>query len=231
MSIDDERIAYVVSNTEVLRPPRQTLSTFGTTNVYYYLLTEPSYSELMGGEEETVVREGRVLAERPRVVTPAYLANVEGFSDHAKRYLEMVAREHGSNTPGLFYGYRNEPKEMNIVTSDMTDVVHKIEEDIDKEGNPLTAIIKGVDDMWDVSLLKFIFDMTRHSLGSNVYELGRRGLLDVDRSGIPLDARMSIEKLFSLVKKGELDPSALKLELDRWGVFEEYEDRFFWLFK
>jgi hypothetical protein len=85
--------------------------------------------------------------------------------------------------------------------------------------------------MWDVSLLKFIFDMTRHSLGSNVYELGRRGLLDVDRSGIPLDARMSIEKLFSLVKKGELDPTALKLELERWGVFEEYEDRFFWLFK
>jgi len=231
MSIDDERIAYAVSNTEVLRPPRQTLSTFGTTNVYYYLVTEPSYSEFTGGEDETVVREGRVLAERPRVVTPAYLANVEGFSDHAKRYLEMVAREQGSNTPGLFYGYRNEPREMNIVSSDMTAVVHKIEGDIEKEGNPLTAIIKGVDELWDVSLLKFIFDMTRYSLGSNVYELGRRGLLDVDRSGIPLDARMSIEKLFSLVKKGELDPSALKMELERWGVFEEYEDRFFWLFK
>ena len=85
--------------------------------------------------------------------------------------------------------------------------------------------------MWDVSLVKFIFEMTRGSLGSNMFEMGKRGLLDVDRSGIPLDARMSIEKLFSLVKKGELEPSALKMELDRWNLFEEYEDRFFWLFK
>ena len=143
----------------------------------------------------------------------------------------MVSQEHGSHTPGLFYGYRNEPRETSIVTSDMGTVVHKLEEEIEKEGNPLTAIIKGVDELWDVSLLKFIFEMTRYSLGNNVYELGRRGLLDVDRSGIPLDARMSIEKLFSLVKKGELEPSALKLELDRWGLFQEYEDRFFWLFK
>jgi hypothetical protein len=231
MTSDDARIEYAVMNTTVLRPPKQTLATFGTTNIHYFLVTEPSYSEFAGDEEETVVREGKVLAERPRVVTPSYLINVEGFSEHARRYLEMMAQEHGSNTPGLFYGYRNEHRETNIVTSDMGTVVHKLEEDMDKEGNPLAAIIKGVDELWDVSLLKFIFEVTRYSLGNNVYELGRRGLLDVDRSGIPLDARMSIEKMFSLVKKGELEPSALKMELDRWDLFEEYQDRFYWFFK
>ncbi len=231
MNLDDERIEYAVSHTEILRPPRQTLSTFGATNIYYYLVTEPSYRDFGEGEGETVVREGRVLAERPRVVTPAYLVNMEGFGEHAKRYLEMVTREHGPHAPGIFYGYRNEPKEMNIVSSDMSTVVRKLEEEIDKEGGPLTTIIKGVDELWDVSLLKFIFDMTSYSLGSNVIELGRRGLLDVDRSGIPLDARRSIERLFSLVKKGELEPSALKMELERWGLFEEYEDRFLWLFR
>jgi len=231
MNSDEDRIKYAVTNTTVLRPPRQTLATFGTTNIYYYLVTEPSYSEFVESEEETVVREGRVLAERPRVVTPAYLINVEGFSDHARQYLEMMAREHGANTPGLFYGYRNEPRETNIVSSDMTSVVRRLEAEIEKEGNPLAAIIKGVDELWDVSLVKFIFEMTRYSLGSNMFEMGKRGLLDVDHSGIPLDARMTIEKLFSLVKKGELEPSALKMELDRWDLFEEYEDRFFWLFK
>ena len=87
-----------------------------------------------------------------------------------------------------------------------------------------------MDELWDVSLMKFIFDLTRHSFGSNAYELGARGLLDVDRSGVPLDARRAIEKSFSLVQKGELEPSALKMELDRWGVFPEYEDRFLRLF-
>ena len=226
----DERIEYAISHTEVLRHPKQTLSTFGATNIYYYLLTEPSYKELVEGEEETVVREGRVRAERPKVVTPSYLINVEGFSEHARRYLEMIAREYGTNTPGLFYGYKNEPKELNIVSSGMDSVVRNLDERIDKEGNRLATIIKGVDELWDVSLLKFIFDMTRYSVGSNLSELGRRGLLDVDRKGVPLEARQSIEQLFDEVKNGELDPSALKMELDRWGLFEEYQDRFFRLF-
>jgi hypothetical protein len=230
MNTDDARIEYAISHTEVLRPPRQTLSTFGITNIYYYLLTEPSYKEFAEGEEETVVREGRVRAERPKVVTPSYLINVEGFSEHARRYLELIAREYGTHTPGLFYGYKNEPKELNIASSNMEAVVRKLLDKIDKEGDPLATIIKGVDELWDVSLLKFIFDMTRYSLGNNVFELGRRGLLDVDPKGVPREARQSIERLFDEVKSGELDPSVLKTELDRWGLFEEYEDRFFRLF-
>jgi hypothetical protein len=231
MSTSDEKIEYAISHTVVLRPPKQTLSTFGTTNIYYYLLTEPSYKELVEGEGETVVREGRVRAEKPKVVTPYYLANVEGFSEHAKRYLNMIAREYGPYTRGLFYGYKNEPKELNIVSSDMDSVVRKLADKIDMEGDRLATIIKGVDELWDVSLLKFIFDMTRYSLDSNVFELDRNGLLDVDSRGIPRDARQSIEQLFALVEKGELDPSALKVELDRWGLFGDYEDRFLRLFK
>lgn len=230
MSTDDERIEYAVRNTVVLRPPKQTLSTFGTTNVYYYLLSEPSYSDIAEAEDETVVREGRVLSERPRVVTPSYLVNVEGFSEHARRFLEMVISEHGPHTPGLFYGYKNEPKATNIVTSRMQDVFHRLEEDIEKEGTALTTIIKGVDELWDVSLMKFVFDMTTVSAGGNAYELGRRGLLSIDASGLPADARLTIEHLFELVRKGDLDPAALKMELDRWDVFDEYQDRFFRLF-
>ncbi|MDY6893115.1 MAG: hypothetical protein SVO26_05300 [Chloroflexota bacterium] len=231
MSSYDERIADAVNNTVVLHPPKQMLATFGTTNIHYYLLTEPSYKEFGEGEGETVVREGRVISQRPRVVTPVYLGNIEGFSEHAKNYLEMIVREHGPHAPGIFYGYKNEHMETNIVPNDMRSVVQKLEEEIKKEGSPLTTIIKGVDELWDVSLMKFIFDMTRESLGENALELGRRGLLDIDRSGIPMDARLSIEQLFDLAKKGELSPSDLKTELDRWNLFEEYEDRFFWLFR
>ena len=34
-----------------------------------------------------------------------------------------------------------------------------------------------------------------------------------------------------LVEKGELEPAVLKTELDRWDVFEEYQDRFLAMFK
>jgi len=90
----EDRIRYAVEHTEVIRPPKQTLATFGIANIYYYLLTEPVYTELMGTGEETVVREGRLIAERPKIVTPYYLSRTEGFSSEAVRYFEALIKEH-----------------------------------------------------------------------------------------------------------------------------------------
>jgi hypothetical protein len=231
MDIDGERIREAVKHTEILRPPKQSLATFGTTNIYYYLLTEPAYSELIKSATETVIREGRVIAERPKIVTPYYLSQLEGFSSEAKKYFDMLIKTYGSNAPGLFYTYKNEPKELTIVSDNILAVVAKLNDDIDKRGDPLTSIIRGQDELWDVSLMKFIYEMTRISLPDNLLQMETRGLLDIDSSGIPADARVRIEELFNKVSKGELDPSELKKELDRWGLFEEYEDRFLAIFK
>ena len=230
MDIDDERIRDAVRHTEILRLPRQSLATFGTTNLYYYLVTEPAYSELVKNVTETVVREGRVIAERPRIVTPYYLSQLEGFSPDARRYFDMLIKTYGSNVPGLFYTYKNEPKEMNIVSDNLLSVVGKINADIDKRGDPLASIIKGEDELWDVSLMKFIYEMTKSSLRDNLLQMESRGLLDVDSGGIPVDARLRIEELFRQVAQGEREPKELKEELDRWDLFEEYEDRFFTIF-
>ena len=232
MDIGDERLKYVVKHTEILRLPKQTLSTFGMTNIYYYLVTEPVYSELAKDTNETVVREGRVIAERPRVVTPYYLSQLEGFSPEARKYFDMLVRVHGAaNAPGLFYTYRNEPKELTIVSDNLLSVVSKLNAEIDKRGDPLTSIIKGEDEFWDVSLMKFIYEMTRSSLQDNLRQMGTRGLLDIDASGIPGDVRLRIEELFAKVMSADYEPYELKTELDRWGLFEEYEDRFLTLFK
>ena len=231
MDIDDERIREAVKQTEILRPPKRSLATFGTTNVYYYLVTEPAYSELVKSVAETVIREGRVIAERPKIVTPYYLSHLEGFSSEARKYLDMLIKTQGANAPGLFYSYKNEPKELNIVSDNLLAVVDKLNTEIDKRGDPLASIIRGQDELWDVSLMKFIYEMTRSSIPDNVMQMEAKGLLDTDSSGISSDTRMRIEELFHLVSKGELEPSELKEELDRWGLFEEYEDRFFTLFK
>lgn len=231
MDSDDERIRAAVTNTEVLRLPKQSLATFGTTNVRYYLVTEPAYKELVGNVTETVIREGRVITEQPRIVTPYYLSRLEGFSSDARRYFDMLLKTYGPDSPGLFYTYRNEPKELTIVSNDLPAVVDKLNAEIDRSGDRLASIIKGEDQFWDVSLLKFIYEMTRGSLPSNLAEMGNRGLLGVDPAGIPVDARVRIEELFSRVLKGETEPSELRDELERWGLFEEYQDRFFAIFK
>jgi len=229
--IDNARIEYAVRHTEILRHPRQHLSTFGVTNIYYYMVTEPTYSELVSDINETVIREGRVIAERPRIVTPYYLSRLEGFSSEAKRYFEMLLGTHDANVPGLFYTYKNESKGLNIVSENWPAVVAKLNDEIDKKGDPLASIIKGQDDLWDVSLLKFIHEVTRSSLRDNISQLGARGLLGMDSSGIPVDARLQVEELFGQVARGECSPYELERELNRWGMFEEYQDRFLSLFK
>jgi hypothetical protein len=230
MDINDEKIRYAVRQTEILRAPQQSLYTFGMTNINYYLLTQPVYSELVKTANETVIREGRVVAEKPRIVTPYYLSRLEGFSLEARRYFEALMREHGQHIPGLFYTYKNEPKELNIVSDSLLSVVAKLNAEIDKRGDKLAAIIKGQDELWDVSLLKFIFELTRRSLDDNISQLGSRGLLSMDAKGVPADARLRIEELFRQVSRGEREPRELKEELDRWDLFDEYEDRFFTLF-
>lgn len=230
MGISDDRIEDAVKHTEILRLPKQTLATFGNTNIGYYMVTEPIYSDMEPGVTETVVRKGRVIAQRPRIVTPYYLSQVEGFSPDAKRYFGMLSREHGPNTPGIIYTYRNEPEGLNIVADGLDSVVDKINADIDKSGDPLVTIIKGRDELWDVSLMKFIFEITKSSFQNNLIQLKSQGMLDMDASGVPLEARIRIEELFKELNMGEIEPRELKEELGRWGLFDEYQDRFFSIF-
>jgi len=230
-NIDDEKIGYAIRHTEILRLPKQSLATFGTTNIGYYLVTKPVYAELTKDVNETVVREGRVIAERPRIVTPYYLSRLEGFSADAKRYFDALIKTQGPSVPGIFYTYRNEPKGLTIVAGDLMSVVDKINSEVDRRGDPLVTVIKGQDELWDISLMKFIYEITRSSIQDNLMQLRSRGLLDVDAGGVPIDARVKIEELFKKLSQGEIEPRELRDELERWDLFDEYQDRFFSIFR
>lgn len=239
----DERIRNALQHTEILRPPRQLLSTFGSSVVHYYVLTEPVYAEVERKSLETVIREGKITWSQPRILTPGYMLKVEGFSGEAREAFEMLAREN-PDLAGILYRmeFKKEFEKMNIVSGGLKEIFRKLEEEIDKRGDPLSTIIKGVDELWDVSLSKFIHEMMVRSVHfTQLPDLRRKGLIEIDRAGhpivtrdaagIPLSVKSEIEDLFDQVKRGGLDPSKLKQELDRWGVFDEYQDRFFDLFR
>ncbi len=227
----ERRISRAIQLTRVVRPPKQHLATFGITNLRYYVVTEPSYTDLVPGGEEAVIREGQVVSQRPAIVTPTYMLNMEGFGDDARNYLERLMRRFGPNSPGLLYQYRNEPGSMDIVGGQVSAVAQRIADDLDKRGQDLAAVILGIDDLWDVSLFKFIYDHTAASLASNVGEIQARGLLDPDpETEIPRGVVQRIEELFRQAEGG-LDPKQLHRELVRWGLFDQYQDRFLNLFR
>ncbi|MEA1940498.1 MAG: hypothetical protein U9N03_07540, partial [Candidatus Caldatribacteriota bacterium] len=172
-----------------------------------------------------------------------YMFRIEGFSKEAREAFEGLANEY-PDLAGILYKFKvnKELDEMNFVSDSLSNVAENINQEIDKRGDSLCAVIKGASGLWDVSLSKFILDMMARSVYlAQIPDFKQKGFLGSnksgqtviakDKNGIPLMAQEEIEKLFKLVKNGELEPVRLKEGLDKWGLFSQYQDRFFRLFR
>ncbi len=240
-----EKIRLALKNTEVILEPKELISSYGSTTVHYYMLATPMYLQFEGKskDSETIVREGRITWQKPKLLTPSYMLRLEGFSEEARKALEMLAME-DSDLAMLLYKLRlvRDSEKMDIVSESLNSVLDKIIGDINKKGDKHTAVIKGVDQFWDVSLSKFTQELMSRSayysqlpdmMEGNAIGMNSSGFPIVvrDGAGIPVPARKEIEILFKLFEKGEIKPSRLKNELDRWEVFDQYQDRFLGFFK
>jgi hypothetical protein len=219
---------YAVNNTEVVLMPENYLDTFGTTHLHYFMV-----SELMDTVNQIRIREGTIQSHRPQIITPkAYESDLlEGFGDEAKNYLEWL--QNNSNEMRILeYGFKLQKKELNqhTVSGNIDEVVKQVKEKISKNNDPLAAVIQGVDDPWDVCLIKFMADVIRKSAPYNINELSRHKLLE-DVRGLPRAVREEIEDDFLQASRNQIKIGELLNKLRKHGVFEEYEDRFFALVK
>jgi len=130
----DERIHYAVEHTEVVRSPRQKI---GHLLFNQHILLFDHRVDGMG--ECGQRRQGD--SSQAKIVTASYLVNLEGFSPNARRFIELMAERYPQE-PGIFYTYKNEPKEMNIVSDPVEAIVEKITLRIDNQNDPLAAIVK-----------------------------------------------------------------------------------------
>jgi hypothetical protein len=228
--MDPSDVQAIAEKTVVVRAPKQALATFGITQVTYHLVTATALTEDEANPSEAAIRTGLLTANRPQIVTPSYLLNLfEGF-EHGEEFARYLVETLGPSSPGLLYQYKNELQETNVVSDPPDVVTRRIADELDRDGTVHAAVIRGVDHYWDVSLMKFIHDLTVGSLGQTIGDLGRRGLLG-NEGGVPRAARAQIDTMFAAVAAGQLAPHELKRELDRWGVFDEYEDRFLNMFR
>jgi hypothetical protein len=80
----------------------------------------------------------------------------------------------------LKYGFqfRKTDVQEQIVHESMQEVCGKLKAELRACGNPARAIIQGVDDTWEICLLKFTVEMIEKSSNINIFDFKRRGLLD-----------------------------------------------------
>jgi hypothetical protein len=206
--------------------------TFGTTNISYYVVTEPIYQEIDSTNQESVVRTGRVIANKPTIITPTYAMSLDGFSQEAYQYLQHISQQYGPNSPGILYQYKKQEEKVEIVGGQAPTIAQKISSDLDNSDDNMSVVMVGVDELWDVALLKFMYEFTSSSSTQNVREFQNRGLLEPQPGydGTPQAAIQKIQQLFYETERGG-DPDTLKRELDRWGLFKHFQDRFLDLFR
>jgi len=242
---DEEKIKFALENTEILKSPKKLLSTYESTTVHYYMLTVPFYLEFegKGPDSETIIREGRITWQKPRLITPGYILRMEGFSEEAKKAFSILAGYHADIAMMLYrLRFVKDYERMDIVSTQLNEVARKIDDEIEKKQDPFCAVIRGVDEFWDVSLSRFIYELAVNSAYFSQYpELGANSMISMDstgfpvvsrdHSGIPVAAKSEIEILFKLYEKGDIEAKAVKEELDSWGLFEYYQDRFFEMLK
>lgn len=240
---DSQSIKRALEETEILKSPDKLISTSESTELHYFVLAEPIYLEMFKNEgPETKIREGWISWEKPRLLTPSYIMKMEGFSKEAEKALKMLAQKN-PDLAGLFYKMRYKRKSVNTTTVSRTieETYKRLEGDIKNEES-LTAIIKGIDELWDVSLMKFIQQLViKSAYMSQMPYYKDRGFVSTDNNGhtsvtrnlegLPIAAKEDIEKMFNRVERGKMKPVELKQELDQWGVYEAYEDRFLDLFR
>lgn len=173
--ISSDDFSYALENTHVVRPPEQRLETFSTSVLNYYLITED-----MDSVNLSRVREGSIHAERPQIISPQNFSKLllEGFGEEAEKYADAF-NEIGRHLAFLQYGFRVRKNDIRVyeVHEPLEAVTGKVCGQVEEKQDPLSAVLTGVDDGWEVCLLKFMMEMATASGEHNVRELKQRGLL------------------------------------------------------
>jgi len=172
--LNEDSFQYAVENTHVIRAPEQRIQTFGSTSFRFFLVTE-----LMDSAHQVRVRDGRLQADRPQIITPGYMRQqLEGFGEKAGEFIDWL-QQNSRDLAILKYGFQFKKTSISeeTVHCPLIDVVGRLKEEVDRRGDPMSAIIQGVDEGWEVCLLKFASDLIQQSAPDNMDEWKRRGLL------------------------------------------------------
>jgi hypothetical protein len=138
----------------------------------------------MDNPMKTKVRQGRMLAAKPQIITPNMYANtiLEGFGEEAEQYVDWL-KTNEKELKIIQYGYnlKQEAFSEYEITDHIENVVNRAKNEIEEKNDTLTALVVGVDQPWDVSLLKLFSVVTQKSAAHNFKELLSHNLLTTSK--------------------------------------------------
>lgn len=218
--MDAPLILNYLRQTEILRAPRRALATFGATRIDYHLVSP--VEDLVN---KTRLRQGHVLSQRPRIITPdAFVERFQGFGDDSKEFERWLSSAYQDLLRALEYNFKNQGFATRVISDPPQAVVDRITAEIDgRDGD--AAVIRCPDGAWSLALMKFTLDESARSFPIHVRDLERRGLFDPDGKAAQRHRR-EIEELFELSARDRAALPLLGRRLHEYGLFSEFEDRY-----
>jgi len=214
---------YAAEHTKVVHAPAKALETFGATLVNYHLV-----AELEDDPRKVRIREGRLEAHRPSLITPEEYAQneLEGFGEEAKRYLDFL-KQHEDKIRILQYGYslKQESFSEQVVTDSIDNVLDRVVAQVKASEDSFGVVVKGVDEPWDVCLVKTFWLHVNASVPVNAMELECARVRNM--AEMPSGDRGEVERAFALAEGNPSLVKELGMYLRSKGIFERYQDRFF----
>ena len=165
---------YAAKSARFLVEPSHRLETFGNTLVNYHLI-----SELDDHPGKIRVREGRLEAHQPLVITPNLTPiETEGLGEEARAYLEFL-KENEKNLRILQYGYhlKSDNFSEQIVTDRLSVVTERVKDEVLSSNDKFAAVVQCVDEPWDVALVELWLREVNRSARDNIRELNDSGRL------------------------------------------------------
>lgn len=169
----EDDLQYAMENTKVIVSPERRIETFGATSFHFFLVTE-----LMDRVNQIRVRDGRIHADRPQILTGENFAKLtlEGFGEKARKFADLLQTR---NAALLKYGFqiRKDDLAESLVHDSLEAVLHRVASQVPDAIRGNSAVIQGVDEGWEICLLKFTVEMIQQSAGRNIQDFRRKGLL------------------------------------------------------
>ncbi len=153
--------------TEIVRSRVQGLLTFADTHVPYIFLAESDVNQ-----GDTVVRKGKVVVQKPSIILPPNMPQLEGFEwedpqpqDEFLRFLLL----RGVSVPSLHYN--NKTHSIDIHEGQLSEALRYYEDFLQRQEDVHTGLIVGPEDCWQFSVLIFICSQVARNAETDIRRL------------------------------------------------------------
>ena len=143
-----------LKNTEIIRSRVSALQTYHETRVPYIFLAASSVNE-----GDTVVRKGDIVVEKPSLILPPNLPQLEGFefdpkfgADVNSMFQFLLVR--GVSLPS--FKYNNTTHTLDIFEGNIDEAIKNFHKELLETENVTTGLLVGPEDVWQFSILIFI---------------------------------------------------------------------------